>query len=296
MKKMKFFADTASIQEIDYDFSKSVSDGITTNPKIMETTGDLSGGFEKACKDLIARYPNVPISLETDLRGINVDDLDSKVNEVKEVLLSQAYDIASWGKNTVIKIPVCQGGLEAAKILSKQDIKTNITACMTPYQALEASKTGSAYVSLFANRMLDCNIIEIAGHSLDEILANPEWKKILKENTEKFFEQAWKKTCEEIAYVADKLDNSRTELIVGSIRSHKDIYRLIKAKPQIITIPTKIVQALEKDGCNIVELKETPRTIKVDQGSIIKGNSIYHPMTSYTIDEFEKAADIYRKK
>ena len=300
---MKFFADTASVAEIEYCFSQHVSDGITTNPKILETTGDLSGGFEKACKDLLRRYSHVPISLETDLRGIDIKDLASKAYRVSDVLLAQAFDIASWGTNTVIKIPVCEGGLLAAKKLSEQGVVTNVTACMTPYQALEAAKTGSAYVSLFANRMLDCNILELTGHSLEEILKNPElrdglpvWKDVLVRSTPEFFEQAWAKTVDEISYVASRLDNTRTQLIVGSIRSPRDIHRIASARPQVITIPTKIVQFLEKEGCDIAKLKETPRTVNPDPSSVSVGDSIYHPMTSYTLEEFEKAADVYRKK
>ena len=64
---MKFFADTANIEEIEYCFSRRVNDGITTNPKIMESTGDLSNGFLEACKKILAHYPKVPVSLETDL-------------------------------------------------------------------------------------------------------------------------------------------------------------------------------------------------------------------------------------
>jgi len=144
--------------------------------------------------------------------------------------------------------------------------------------------------------MLDASILEMAGHSLEEILTNPKWKDILVENIPKFFEQAWAKTIDEISYVASRLDNTQTSLIVGSIRSHRDIYRIASARPQVITIPTKIVQFLEKDGCDIKKLKETPRTINPDPSSVSVGNSIYHPMTSYTLEEFEKAADVYRKK
>jgi transaldolase len=161
---------------------------------------------------------------------------------------------------------------------------------MTPYQALTASRFGKGYVSLFANRMLDSHILDLAGHSLEQITTNPDWKKLVAEAKEKHFEEAWYRTLNQISYVASELDNNPdSDLIVGSIRSPKDIYRLIHACPQVITIPTKIVRGLE----NIPGLKEVPRTIQGKKVDI--GCSISHPMTQYTLEEFEKAADCYRK-
>ena len=78
-------------------------------------------------------------------------------------------------------------------------------------------------------------------------------------------------------------------MIIGSIREPSDILRIIQAEPQIITIPTKIVEGLEK----ILGLKQTKRSIIPE--NIEVGNSISHPMTSLTLEEFEKSADLYRK-
>lgn len=285
---MKFFADTASLSEIDYCFTREVNDGITTNPKIMELTGDLSKGFEGVCKELVDRYPSVPISLETDLRGIEIKDISSRVRDVKDTLLSQAYPLSNLGKNVVVKIPICEGGLEAATELESKGIKTNVTACMTPYQALAASKAGASYVSLFANRMFDTKILELAGYDSKIILTDPKWKEILKQNSS-LVEDAWAVVLGQISYVAQAFEPKKSELIVGSIRSPKDIEMLVRTKPQIITIPHKIVQGLE----NPSELKKSERTIAPNAFDF--GNSISHPMTSYTLEEFERAADLYRK-
>ena len=290
---MKFFADTASLNEIEYCFSNNVNDGITTNPKILETTGDLSGGFEQACRQILKKYPNVPISLETDLREVELDQTENKTRDVRDSILKQARLISSWQENAVIKIPICWGGILATEILSEENIKTNVTACMTPYQALEAAKVGATYVSLFANRMLDCHILELAGYDLAETLCKPIWKHIVTSYKDKFFEEAWKITLEEIAYVAEKLDNKPTDLIVGSIRTPEDILRLIKASPQVITIPTKIVEGLKENKQDIEKLKAAARII--DPENIELGNSICHPMTSYTLKEFEDSAAKYRK-
>src|SRR3989344_1935802 len=107
---MKFFADTASIDEINYAFQNHVDDGITTNPKIMENTGDLSRGFEAACQTLLEKYSDVPVSLETDLRGTDISEVPEKHEHVRDVLLKQAYSLAGLGANAVIKIPICDGG------------------------------------------------------------------------------------------------------------------------------------------------------------------------------------------
>lgn len=286
---MIFFADTASIPEIEYCFSKGVNDGITTNPKIMETTGDLSRGFEGACKDILSRYPSVPVSLETDLRGIDVKNLTNvPAEKVRDILLAQADVISKWAVNAVVKIPICDGGLLATRELSRRGIKTNVTACMTPYQALEAAEAGATYVSLFANRMLDCYILELAGHKVEEI-TTADWKSVVKENKEKYFEQAWTNVLKDISHVASRLDGTQSSLIVGSIRTPADILRLVKAAPQVITIPTGIVKGLE----NILEIKTTLRTVAGEGASTRVG--IYHPMTQYTLEEFELAADSYRK-
>ncbi|MEI7719474.1 MAG: transaldolase family protein [archaeon] len=287
---MIFFADTASLPEIEYSFSRGVNDGITTNPKIMETTGDLAQGVEKACKDILSRYPSVPVSLETDLRGIDVKDITNVSPEaVRDVLLVQADTLSGFAPNVVVKIPICEGGLLATRELTKQGIKTNVTACMTPYQALEAANAGATYVSLFANRMLDCYILELAGHKVEEI-GTADWKSVVKENKEKYNEQAWEKVLADIAYVAEKLDNTGSSLIVGSIRLPNDILRLVNAAPQVITIPTGIVKGLE----NILEIKSTLRSTSGLNHSEREG--ITHPMTQYTLEEFEVAADSYRNK
>jgi transaldolase len=285
---MKFFADTASLNEIAYCFSRGVDDGITTNPKIMETTGDLSQGFEGACRSITEKYPHFPISLETDLRGIDVRDISAKVSGVRQTLLEQAYPLSRLGENVVVKIPICAGGLEAVAELEAKGVRTNVTACMTPYQALKAAEAGASFVSLFSNRMLDAKILELAGYSPETILLNSEWKNLVKQS-QSLTEEAWQIVLGQISYVASRLDLSRSNLIVGSIRSPSDIIRLVKAEPQIITIPHKIVTGLDDPTL----LKKTKRSITPNAHS--GTDSLYHPMTEYTLEEFERAADVYRK-
>ena len=287
---MKFFADTASLKEIEYCFSRGVNDGITTNPKILETTGDLSLGFESACKAILQKYPNVPISLETDLRGIDLSNTENNIRKVRDVILKQAREISSWQDNVVVKIPFCLGGLLATEILFEEGIKTNVTATMTPYQALEAANAGATFVNIFVNRVLDCYVLESAGYKLEDVLKTQSWKDIAKANKEKYINQAWDRVLREIAYVAKKLEGKKAQLIAASIRSPEDILKIAQAEPQIITIPTKIVEGLQ----DIEKIKQTVRTIDSENVTIIK--SISHPMTSSVLEEFEKAADLYRNK
>ena len=292
--KMKLFADTASYNDIDLCFDNNVDDGITTNPKIMESTGDLSLGFEAACQALLEKYPNVPVSVETDLGGLKAKDLERQKDKVKEVMMDQALKLASLGKNAIIKIPVCTGGLMAVEELTKRGIKTNVTACMSPFQALAAAKAGATYVSYFANRALDSHIIDLAGEPLD-IIRTGNWKAVANANREKYFNDAWARVLSQITYIAKELEENypNTELIIGSIRSVEDMYRLAKAKPHIITIPTKIVKGFIEQG-NFAEFKALPRTFEAVE--TIKGNSIIHPLTDYTLDEFEEAAIAYRNQ
>jgi len=284
---MKFFADTADLSEIEYCFSQGVCDGITTNPKIIELSGDLSHGFKGACNLILNSYKTVPVSLETDLCGLKIEELDSRYSQVRDTLLNQAHTLASWGDNVIVKIPISKGGLEAVKELLNQGIKTNVTACMTPHQALEAADAGANYVSLFANRMVDSHILNLSGKDL-EYIAESNWKEVVKKNV-KHKNQAWDLTLEQISYVSQSLGNNGAKLIVGSIRDPRDIYQIAQAEPHIITIPTPIVRVLE----NITDLKELKRTIICN--TPICGDSLSHPMTSYTLQEFENAADKYRK-
>ncbi len=284
---IKFFADTASISEIEYSFGRDVNDGITTNPKILETTGNLDRGVIDAFKALISRFPDVPVSLEVDLRGVDLNDIHSQSQVICDVLVQQADELSALGSNVVVKIPICEGGLLAVRLLSQKGIKTNVTACMCSFQAIEAAKAGASYVSLFANRMLDAVILEKSGFPLSTIDTDPEWKSHVKNNKNVFGEAAWAQVLADIARTRQVCNDTGSELIVGSIRSPKDISRLVAAGPNIITIPTSIVEGLE----NIAELKATPPSINATGHNT--STSLIHPLTTSTIIEFEESARRY---
>lgn len=135
---MKFFIDTANIDEIKEINDWGVICGVTTNPSLIAKEGR---DFKQVIKE-ITSIVDGPISAEV----ISLKS-DGMVKEAKE--LSKIH------KNIVIKIPMTDEGLKAVKILSSMGIKTNVTLVFSPSQALLAAKAGASYVSPFVGRMDD---------------------------------------------------------------------------------------------------------------------------------------------
>ena len=135
---MKFFLDTANVNEIREAEALGILDGITTNPSLIAKEG-------KPFKDTILEICNTvdgPVSVEvvaTDMRG----------------MLQEAGEFATWHKNVVIKLPTTREGLKACKRLSSEGVKTNLTLCFSPNQALLVAKAGATYVSPFVGRLDD---------------------------------------------------------------------------------------------------------------------------------------------
>jgi len=135
---MKFFIDTASIDEIREAASLGILDGVTTNPSLVSKEGK---DFRKLL-DEILEIVDGPVSAEviaTDYEGI----------------LKEAREYASIHKNIVVKVPLIKEGLKAVKTLSNENIKTNVTLCFSPTQALLAAKAGATYISPFIGRLDD---------------------------------------------------------------------------------------------------------------------------------------------
>jgi len=135
---MKFFIDTANINEIKEAAALGILDGVTTNPSLVSKEGK---DFKTLLGEII-RIVDGPISAEvisTDYEGI----------------LKEARDLASIHKNIVVKIPLIAEGLKAVKTLSGENIKVNVTLCFSPAQALLAAKAGAAYISPFIGRLDD---------------------------------------------------------------------------------------------------------------------------------------------
>ena len=135
---MKFFIDTADVNEIKEALEMGMVDGVTTNPTLIAKTGRP---FMEVAKEIVELVPG-PVSLE-------VVSLDT------QGMVDEARYLAKLGDNVVIKIPMTTEGLKAVKILSEEGIKTNVTLVFSPLQALLAAKAGATYVSPFVGRLDD---------------------------------------------------------------------------------------------------------------------------------------------
>lgn len=135
---MKFFLDTANIEEINRIVRLGLVDGITTNPSII---AKANRDFEETIKE-ICSIVDGPVSAE--VIGLTTDEM------VKE-----AREIAKWADNIVVKIPMTEAGLEAVHILSQEGIKTNVTLIFTAAQGLMAAKAGATFISPFVGRLDD---------------------------------------------------------------------------------------------------------------------------------------------
>ena len=135
---MKFFIDTANLDEIKEAASFGVLDGVTTNPSLVAKEGK---DFRELLNEIV-KVVDGPISAEvvsTDVNGI----------------LNEARDLSQIHKNIVIKVPLIKEGLKAVKKLTEEDIKTNVTLCFSASQALLAAKAGATYISPFVGRLDD---------------------------------------------------------------------------------------------------------------------------------------------
>jgi transaldolase len=135
---MKFFIDTANIDEIKEAHSMGMVDGVTTNPSLIAKEGR---DFEDIIKE-ICQIVDGPISAEV----ISTDT---------EGMIKEARHLAKIHDNIVVKIPLIVDGLKATRRLSEEGIKTNVTLAFSPLQALMAAKAGATYISPFIGRLDD---------------------------------------------------------------------------------------------------------------------------------------------
>jgi len=135
---VKFFIDTANIDEIKEAAKMGMADGVTTNPSLISKEGR---DFEEVIKE-ICEIVDGPISAEV----ISTDT---------EGMLKEARHLAGIHDNIVVKIPMTVDGLKATRTLTGEGIKTNVTLVFSPLQALMAAKAGATYVSPFVGRLDD---------------------------------------------------------------------------------------------------------------------------------------------
>lgn len=138
---MKFFIDTADIDEIRDLADSGLLDGVTTNPSLIAKTGR---DFFEVVKEICATIDG-PVSAEVTALGA-----DGMIKEGKTV--------AKLADNVVVKLPLVWEGLKACSALSAEGIKTNVTLCFSATQALLAAKAGATYISPFVGRLDDIHI------------------------------------------------------------------------------------------------------------------------------------------
>ena len=139
---MKIFIDTANLNEIKEAADMGLLDGVTTNPSLVAKEGhkDFKSMLEKICSIV-----DGDISAE-----VVSTDYDGMIKEGRE--------LAKIHKNIVVKVPLIKEGLKAVKTFSGEGIKTNVTLCFSPSQALLAAKAGAYLVSPFVGRLDDISI------------------------------------------------------------------------------------------------------------------------------------------
>ena len=135
---MKFFIDTANVDEIKEALSMGMVDGVTTNPSLIAKEGRV---FEAVIKE-ISEIVDGPISAEV-------------ISLEAAGMVNEARGLAKIHKNIVIKVPMTVDGLKATRQLTQENIKTNVTLVFSPLQALMAAKAGATYVSPFVGRLDD---------------------------------------------------------------------------------------------------------------------------------------------
>lgn len=194
---MKLFIDTANIDEIEEINHWGVISGVTTNPSLIAKEG-------RDFKEVINEISNIvdgPISAE-------VISLDSSG------MVEEARELVKIHENIVVKIPMTKEGLKAVKILSKENIKTNVTLVFSPSQALLAAKAGASYVSPFVGRMDD-----IGNEGMNIV--------------------------EDIVEIYE-MYNIPTEVIAASIRNSMHVLEAAKSGSHIATIPYNVFEQMVK--------------------------------------------------
>lgn len=136
---MKFFIDTADLEEIEEANNLGVLDGVTTNPSLCAKIGvaDFEGHIAKICE-------MVDGDVSAEVVSTSYDDI-----------MPEARNLASIADNVVVKVPLIKDGIKAIKALTDEGIRTNCTLCFSATQALIAAKAGATYISPFIGRLDD---------------------------------------------------------------------------------------------------------------------------------------------
>ncbi len=194
---MKIFIDTANIKEIKEAVAQGIIDGVTTNPTLIAKENRQVTDLLKEICSLV----DGPVSAEV-------------IGLKEEVMVNEAIELSKIAKNIVIKIPLVKDGLKAVKILRGKGIKTNVTLCFSPSQALLAAKAGADYISPFIGRLDDISQVGMdLIRDIKQIYSNYNFK---------------------------------TEIIVASVRNPLHVVDAAKIGADITTVPFAIIEQLIK--------------------------------------------------
>ena len=194
---MKLFIDTANVDDIRWANDLGVICGVTTNPSLIAKEGRV---FEEVVKE-ITTIVDGPISAEV-------------ISLEADKMVEEALPLAAIHKNIVIKLPMCEEGLKACKMLTAKGIKTNVTLIFSAAQAILAANAGATYVSPFLGRLDD---ISTAGISL----------------------------IEDIVTIFDNY-GLETEIIAASIRHPMHVTDCALAGADIATVPYSVIEQMVK--------------------------------------------------
>jgi len=158
---MKFFLDTANLDEIRNAAAFGIADGVTTNPSLIAKEGNVDFKEHIAA---ICKIVSGPVSAEC-------------TSEDAEGMISQGRDYATIAPNVVIKCPLTREGLKATNTLSNEGIKVNVTLCFSAAQAILAAKAGASFISPFLGRLDDIgeNGLLLL-QDIIEVYRNYDWK------------------------------------------------------------------------------------------------------------------------
>ncbi len=195
---MKIFIDTANLNEIKKAKALGVVDGVTTNPTLLAKEGEET--------EVLIR------KIWEEVRGpVNVEVIGTTC----EAMVKEAREMATWGDEIVIKIPITHEGLKAVKVLSSAEILTNVTLVFSPSQAILAAKAGATYVCPFLGRLDD-----ISFNGLELI--------------------------HQIKTIYDNYDEIETQIIVASVRNPIHVIEAGMMGAEIVTIPPAIIEQMAK--------------------------------------------------
>ena len=193
---MEFFLDTADVDSIRELSETGLIDGVTTNPSLVAKSGK---DFFTILKD-ISKIVSGPISAE-------VTALES------DGMVAEGVKLAKIANNIVIKLPLTQEGLKACAKLTKKKIKTNVTLCFSPAQALIAAKSGATYISPFVGRLDDI------GENGMELI-------------------------QKIKDIYSNYPKLNTKILVASVRNMDHVAQAAIIGADVVTLPPKILEEL----------------------------------------------------